>query len=190
MSPKSIKIALFVVLAIAQIYFPVSMIWQQEETINNGQAFRFETAPVDPNDPFRGKYITLRFTAEEFYSDQSSTLPNAGKVFVLLGEDEEGFAKVESVQVERPTEGQHYISAEIWGNYEEDNWVRLKFPFERYYMEESKAYEAELAHRRSRRDSTQKTYALVMVQEGNSALEDVVLDGVSIKEVVEQGVKD
>lgn len=185
MQYKSLKIGLFVLLALAQLYFPASMIWQQQTTITKGTAYRFETAPVDPNDPFRGKYITLRFEQERYYSDQINTLPNSGKVYVLLGEDENGFAKIEKVQSESPDPNQDYMIAEVRSKYEEQNLLRLKFPFDRYYMEESKAYEAELAHRRARRDSTQLTYALVMVNGGNTALEDVVLDGVSIKEVVE-----
>ena len=93
MSAKSIKISLFVVLALAQLYFPASMIWEQQKTIKGGKAFRFETAPVDPNDPFRGKYITLEFTAEDFHSEYVAGYPESGKVFVLLGEDEKGQGK-------------------------------------------------------------------------------------------------
>lgn len=190
MSPKIIKIGLFVLLALAQVYIPANMIWQQQKTITNGKAFRFETAPVDPNDPFRGKYITLQFTAEDYYSDHISSLPGDGKIFVLLGEDEKGLAKIEDVQSVKPENTSDYFVAEIDYKYPDENLLRLIFPFDKYYMEESKAYEAELAHRRSRRDSTQLTYALVMINDGKTALEDVVLDGVSIKEVVEQGVED
>ncbi|MEL7533879.1 MAG: GDYXXLXY domain-containing protein [Bacteroidota bacterium] len=140
---------------------------------------------IDPNDPFRGKYITLRFEQESYYSDQIDSLPESGEVFVLLGEDENGFAKIEKVQTEKPDGSQDYMITDIYRKYENRNLLRLNFPFDRYYMEESKAYEAELAHRRARVDSSQKTYALVMVNEGKTALEDVILDGVSIKEVVE-----
>lgn len=185
MQYKSLKIGLFVLLALAQLYFPASMIWQQQKTITEGKAYRFETAPVDPNDPFRGKYITLRFTTENFYSDEIENLPEAGKVFVLLGEDENGLAKIENVQSSQPEANKDYFIAEVDYKNLNRGFVNLSFPFDKYYMEESKAYEAEMAHWRARRDTSQLTYALVMVSEGNTALEDVILDGVSIKEVVE-----
>ncbi|MEM6346200.1 MAG: GDYXXLXY domain-containing protein [Bacteroidota bacterium] len=185
MQYKSIKIGLFVLLALVQLYIPANMIWQQQKTITQGKAYRFETAPVDPNDPFRGKYITLRFTAEDYSPEDWDAIPSRGKINVLLGEDENGLAKVIGLQSSEPEAGVDYFKAEIGYKNKSRQIVSLYFPFDKFYMEESKAYEAELAHRRARRDSSQLTYALVMVRDGETALEDVIIDGVSIKEVVE-----
>ena len=52
-------------------------------------------------------------------------------------------------------------------------------------MEESKAYEAELTYRQSQRDTTKLTYALVSIKNGDAVLKDVLIDGISIKEIVE-----
>ena len=52
-------------------------------------------------------------------------------------------------------------------------------------MEESKAYKAERIYRDGLRDSTKQTYALVSVKKGNAVLRDVLIDDVSIKDIVE-----
>ena len=51
-------------------------------------------------------------------------------------------------------------------------------------MEESKAPKAEAMFRDLWRDSTTTVYGLVVINEGKAALEDVLVDGVSIKDAV------
>jgi len=54
-------------------------------------------------------------------------------------------------------------------------------------MEESKAYDAELAYVKANRDSVvNNVYALVHVKDDNAVLKDVVIDGVPIQEYVEK----
>ena len=69
----------------------------------------------------------------------------------------------------------------------ETNKLRIEYPYDRYYMEESKAYEAEVKFREAQRDTSQLTYALVNIRNGQSVLKDVMIEGISIKELVESG---
>ncbi|MEL6588807.1 MAG: GDYXXLXY domain-containing protein [Bacteroidota bacterium] len=183
MSPKYITFSLFALLALAQIFIPASMIWEQQETITGGQAFKFRTAPVDPSDPFRGKYITLSFDIRRYETVEAKTFQAGEDVYAFLEEDSLGYAQISQISKTPPEDDTPYVQASVRSSY--DQWVNLRFPFRKYYMEESKAYEAELAYRQAQREANPETYALVMVKDGNSALEDVVLDGVSIREVVE-----
>ncbi len=57
---NKILIAAFFCVALLQIYTPVSMIIARESTLKEGVLFRFKTAPVDPYDAFRGRYVALR----------------------------------------------------------------------------------------------------------------------------------
>ncbi len=67
----------------------------------------------------------------------------------------------------------------------------INYPFTRYYMEESKAKAAELAHRRSLRNDQEVTYALVNIKNGDAVLKDVMINGVSVKELAgEEGGND
>lgn len=51
-------------------------------------------------------------------------------------------------------------------------------------MEEIKAYEAELTYSRSQLDSSETTYALVSIRDGDAVLKDVLINEVSIKDIV------
>ncbi len=44
----------FVLVCLVQLAAPASMIWRHERTLANGLPFKFQTAPVDPYDAFRG----------------------------------------------------------------------------------------------------------------------------------------
>ena len=52
---------LFAAAVVAQWAAPLSMIFRSERVLSGGQAFKFKTAPVDPVDAFRGRYIALNF---------------------------------------------------------------------------------------------------------------------------------
>lgn len=61
MNKKKILLLSFFLVAVVQLYVPSKMIWDREEVLRTGTEYKFRTAPIDPTDPFRGKYITLRF---------------------------------------------------------------------------------------------------------------------------------
>jgi hypothetical protein len=62
--------------------------------------------------------------------------------------------------------------------------VFIEYPFDRFYMEESKAFDAERLYSETQGDSTKKTYAVVNVRNGNAVLMDVHINGVPIRDVV------
>ncbi len=55
---------LFAVMCLAQWIVPGKMVYDSENTIAEGTLYKFKTAPVDPSDPLRGKYVTLRLSGE------------------------------------------------------------------------------------------------------------------------------
>ena len=61
MKNKNIIIILFLLVALAQLFVPAQMIYNQEDILDTGKLVKFQCEPIDPNDPFRGKYITLNF---------------------------------------------------------------------------------------------------------------------------------
>ena len=188
---QNIKFYLFIVLALIQLYIPAQMIWCQESILNEGKAFKFRTAPVDPNDPFRGKYIWLDYKANEYKYSQSTNIEwqRDETIFVHIENDGDGFVKVIGVSKEPPTDRTDYVTAVVdyFSNIKKQYpTVHIHYPFDRFYMEESKAYEAEQTYREAQRDTTQIAYGLVYIKDGNAVLEDVILNGIPIKEVVEK----
>lgn len=181
---------LFVLLAVVQLAVPANMIWGRERVLKSGTPFHFKTEPIDPNDPFRGKYITLNYEIEEYAINDPDSWTRDQEIYVQLTKDSLGFAKIQSVLLQPPAEGSDYVTAQV--NYVEDyddsKKIWITYPFDRYYMEESKAYEAEITAREAQRDTSRTAYAVVHVKEGEAVLADVMIDGVSIQEIVKKSL--
>lgn len=174
---------LFGIVALIQLAVPASMIWDNQQTIEKGTAYKFKTAPVDPNNPFVGKYIALQYTLESFPS-KDSTWESGDPVYIYLTKDTDGFAAIKkAVKAKDKNSIDDFVVAKV--NYAFDGNVHFSFPFNTYYMEESKAYDAEVAYRKQVRDTTSfPTYALVHVKDGNAVLSDVIIKNIPIKEYV------
>ncbi|UUC46162.1 GDYXXLXY domain-containing protein [Flavobacterium cerinum] len=177
-------VLLFSIVALIQLAVPTSMIWENQKTIENGTVYKFKTAPIDPNDPFIGKYIALQYALESFPS-KDSIWESGDPVFIYLGKDTDGFATLKkAVKNKEKDNPDDYVIAKV--NYNFDGVVHFIFPFNTYYMEESKAYDAETAYREQVRDTTSSypTYALVHVKDGKAVLSDVIIKNTPIKEYV------
>jgi len=57
MTSRNKQILIFALVALAQLYVPAKMVWNQESILEEGTEYKFKTAPVDPNDPFRGNTL-------------------------------------------------------------------------------------------------------------------------------------
>src|SRR6185503_880784 len=104
MAPKTIIFPAFILMVLVQLYVPVKMIFSNESLLEGGREFKFRTAPIDPNDPFRGKYITLSFKENSARVENAKDWNNGDQIFVSLTQDEEGFAKILEVSKEKPTD--------------------------------------------------------------------------------------
>ena len=184
---KNYTLIAFILLALIQLFVPLKMILDKEDVLHTGQVFKFKTAPVDPNDPFRGKYINLRFEASQFPIRNPDAWTMNQEVFVQLTTDADDFARVLDVTSEPPSSSAPYLKARI--SHVAPDALFLEYPFDRYYMEESKAYDAEQLYRESLSDTLQTTYALVRIKEGEGVLEDVMIDGVPIRDLVKRNVE-
>lgn len=176
---------LFIILAIVQLCIPAQMINHRESILKDGKAFKFKTEPIDPSDPFKGKYIFLKYELESFKIDSMDWNPNQD-IYVSLVNDSLGFVKASAIQKEAPESG-NFVKAKVdWYNTNMKE-VRFTFPFNEFYMEESKAYDAELAHREAQRDSLpDNTYALVYIKNGEAVLDNVFINDIPIADFVEK----
>lgn len=185
---KKIILPAFVIMILVQLYIPARMIFDAENVLTDGKEFMFKTAPIDPTDPFRGKYIMLTFEEASAQVSPDEEWFQGAPLFVNLTTDVEGFAKIKSVSKEEPVDTEDYIKATIRYVTGNDSFTNLsiEYPFNRFYMEESKAYDAELIYNESALDTNQVTYALVSVKKGDAVVKDVLINGVPIREAVLQ----
>ena len=176
----------FVFVALAQIYVPAKIVLNRVQILGTGKEFKFKTAPIDPADPFRGKYIMLDFKETTIDIQKEEKWTRGETVNVFLTTDENGFAKIKSVSKLEPADKQDFLKAKVRFISYDGSKLTIDYPFDRFYMEESKAYDAELTYNRSRRDTNSVAYALVNIKNGESVLKDVMIDGISIREIVKQ----
>ena len=183
---KSLKIiiVLFLLVAIFQLLVPIKMIYDQENVLNKGKPYKFLTQPIDPNDPFRGKFIRMNYQMNR-YKTLDTVWDRDQEIFIYL-KDSLGFARLDTVSKEKLDNDKDYVKAKVNWYYNDNNILRFNLPFNRFYMEESKAKPAEDLVRRNRRDTTNITYALVYINKGNFVLEDVFINDVPIKNLIEE----
>jgi hypothetical protein len=182
---RPLRIAIFLLLILAQLYVPASMIRGHEAALEEGLLVKFRCAPVDPYDPFRGRYVALALDIDEIAHPQGKQLPfRMVPVYVQVTTDDEGFAVIQDVTLERP-DTPHYFRARGRGS--SGARVDLTIPFNRFYMNEAKAPAAERAYRDSTRGESSDTYIVVGILDGYSAIEDLYLDGRPVNETLEEG---
>ena len=184
MKNKKILLFIFLLVAIAQILAPAKMIFDQEEILEKGTVYKFETAPIDPNDPFRGKYITLQYKANTFEVLNGEDWEKNESIYVILTQDVKGFAKIQSLSKVKPLESIDFVKAKINRSFfRKKNKIIVDYPFNRYYMKETKAKNAENAYQEASKDNRKNAYSLVYVLNGETVLDDVIIDGKSINDV-------
>ena len=177
---------IFIIVALAQLFIPAKMILGQEDILDTGTAYKFRTQPVDPSDPFRGKYITLRY---DMNSDKTndSLWDRKQDVYVYIKKDSLGFAELYQISKEPLDIENDYVIAEVnWYN-KTTNKLTFNLPFNRFYMEETKAKPAEDSYRKAQRDSLPNNiYGLVYIKDGEAVLKDVIINEMSIAKYVEE----
>lgn len=177
-------LAILAVVAAGQLAIPAYMIHRQETTLREGRPYKFKTAPVDPYDAFRGRYVALRFEQDHAPWRGTNQTSYRVKAYALVEEGADGFAVVRGVFPTPPVPGD-YLKVQV--NYAEPtNSVYFMMPFDQYYMEETQAPKAERAYRDNNRRTNVNTYAVVRVKDGYSALEELYLNGMPMREFLRQ----
>ena len=183
---KNIMILLFITMCLAQWLVPGKMIYDSEGVIRDGTLYKFKTQPIDPSDPFRGKYITLNFEANTITLSDSTDWQRGEEVFITFTTDSAGFAKAESISREEPTTAYYLLTTVNYTTTYKPFEVSFKLPFDRFYLEESKASQAEQLYWQTQRDSAQVAYGLVSIGRGTAVLQDVMINDRSVVDVISE----
>lgn len=186
---KKAQLFLLGVLAAAQFAVLAAMIAGKERILRDGEAFRFKTIPVDPADPFRGRYVRLSFEENHIPLPLGETPALARRqiLYAGIGTGPDGFACFNGWSRECPSSGP-YLKTRYRGDhfvYDQTTktsirkGLRVELPFDRFYMDEAKAPLAEQAVG----DATRVTncWAAVRILDGKAVIEDVFAEGRSIR---------
>lgn len=202
---KKLRLLGFALLALIQLLVPAWMIVQWENTLQSGQPYRFKTAPVDPYDLFRGRYVALGIENASVLAPKSQKLSNGQWVNVSLKTGPDGFAQLDQLSLTAP-EGPylHLQISSVSEDWTDDaiqsatpsasaqparpaqQRVAFHLPFDRYYLEEKLAPEAETAYQQLTSESQQKTFIQVRVKDGKAVLEELYLDNQPVRQYLLQ----
>lgn len=178
------KILLLIVMAVAQLGIPAQMIYQHEKVLETGAVYKFKTAPVDPYDALRGRYVALsvdqRSVPLEDFGGTVDQIRYGDKAYALLTQDNEGFARLDKLMLTPPDTGD-YIVVRLRGMYEDR--INLDLPFDRYYMNEYKAPRAEQLYREQSMPGSSNAYIEVRVLNGRTAIENLFIDGKPVEQL-------
>ena len=122
-----------------------------------GQEFSFAVRPVDPRDPFRGRYVALGFNLEDeikerkdlnctvSWEEKRPTLSLNGEhrrpLYVQLSRGADNLARLEAVGFDRPS-GDNYLVIKDYYCFN-GQISASTIPFNRYYANEWRAPEIE-----------------------------------------------
>ena len=169
----------FVLMILAQIGVPAYMIYSKNQIIRSGETYKFKLQAIDPTDPYRGKYIILNPIERRYQHDTESDDIN-GEAYATFKTDSLGYASISKIYSSRPSTP-HYLEVNLYSR--RGNISYIKYPFNRYYMNEHKARPAEtLVGEIS--ESSKICYAEVAVYKGQHSLLSVKIDGIDIEELV------
>ena len=182
----AVSVVVFALAAIAQWLLPLAGVWRHERVVTRGVPVRLRCTSPDPYDPLRGRYLAVR--PEDTPLPRPEGMPKEGAVpvWATLEEGDDGLSQVESLSLE-PVSGPTVIRlmARSPSSTREDGAVSLEWPFDRLYLNERLAPDADrLVAERWRAGA--KPVAEIRLLDGRAVLTDVLVDGVSIREVVKR----
>ncbi|MDZ8118411.1 GDYXXLXY domain-containing protein [Pontiella agarivorans] len=182
---KKIYLLVLLLTVFIQLAVPVRMILNREKVLRDGERFSFKTRPIDPADPFQGRFVRLQIQDDYCTVPQEKAADFRGKqrIYAAIEVDEDGYARFTEGLQEIP-ESSAYLKTRTRGGYtavrdSETCKVGLQLPFNRFYMEEDKAPRAErIAADASRRGDC---WVDVRILNGRAVIEDVYVEGESIR---------
>jgi uncharacterized membrane-anchored protein len=182
-------VALLVLGIGAQLAVPGWLIQRGQATLHEGTTYRFRTAPVDPVDPFRGRYVALDFEAASITLAQPDPALRSGqRVYAPIRIGADGYAMLDTPLPQPPETGDYLTATVLWVNVDE---LRLQLPFDRYYLDETLAPEAERRYWDANRmrgddaeDPRRPAWALVRVRGGYALIEELYIKGRPVRELL------
>ena len=199
---------------IAQIATLAWMLIQRELTLHCGTVCLLETAPVDPFDAFRGRYVSLAFNdlGSAIVPEERGKWQRGTSVWLSLQTNDSGVARIGTVCRARP-DG---LSIKTAVSYSNDEYKAIEsvvtnryghaetrrtgntilrfndLPCNRFYMPERLAPQAEQAYLAANRRSgagsvpRQNAHAKVRAWRGHVVIEDLLISGIPIREFIER----
>ncbi|MFC5457874.1 GDYXXLXY domain-containing protein [Prosthecobacter fluviatilis] len=182
---KTLPLILFAIAALAQWAAPLSQIWTHEQVLAKGTLIRLMCQAPDPYDPLRGRYLAVRPDLQEVTVPAGVKVEKGMQVYVQLTSGADGLATLSGLSLTPPASGDFI---RVKARYVYNDKVSFDWPFDRFYINEKLAPEADKWFSENIRTAKGIT-AEVRVYNGRAVLADLSLDGKPFREILKERVK-
>ncbi|MEL6254583.1 MAG: GDYXXLXY domain-containing protein [Bacteroidota bacterium] len=174
----------FILTMILYAAFPLQMISGYESVLSEGEVFRFQPRPIDPYNPFKGRYVFLQYENPKIdFENAREEFEYGTSAYITLAKDSSGLAIPNEIFPTAP-ENRNYLRVEI--NYITDKEVGFRYPFDEYYMNEEMAPKAEEAVRKFSEWGKEEVYVDVRIKEGMAVIEQLYIQDKPIEEFLRE----
>lgn len=176
--------AVLIILLAGQAAFPVYTIIKSELALNSGAEYKFLVRPADPYDPFRGRYVTLRY--ENNTAKATDVLKNNDLADGVLAIDKDGFAYVRELsKYKTALSSEAVVTVRLTGDIAKKGKAYFEFINNKLFMNEKIAPKVDRVMWTYRG----KIYVKASVKNGDMILKNLYFDGVEASEYVKKEVK-
>ena len=172
---KFFKIFCFLLSIAAVLYFPIKKIIKYE--FSPAEVYDFKVTGADPYDPARGHYLALRVYPEK----AAKKVRYLTEKYAVITAGEDGFAAVSDI-IDKP-DGRPCVKLnKTYG-------ANIRYPFNRFYINEDLAAEAEQILRDAERTKKMCLLRVRVYDDGASSVDDLQIDGKSIRKLAAESLK-
>lgn len=179
---KALPLLIFALTALAQWAAPLAQIWTHEQTLAKGTLIKLKCTAPDPYDPLRGRYLAVRPDQSEADVPEGAKLERGMSVYATLTTGTDGLATVTHLSMTPPASGDF---VRVKAGYAYDKKAGFEWPFDRFYINEKLAPEADEWFAENIRKA-RGVVAEVRVLNGRAVLADLSLDGKSFREILKE----
>ncbi len=177
---------LLAAIIILQLSLPIYTIVKEEKNLSNGISIRLKVLPVDPHDPFRGKFLNLRFDNSLIVDSIDDSIEI---YYLTFKQDTTGIWTLDSAQKDEP--GGYFLRTKLLSVDDDDKITTAYFniPFNRYYTNELLVKEYERIVNEALNDSIDIVTASIKLGRGNATLEELYIGNTPLPQyAAEKGV--
>ena len=192
MKTKKLIFGAFIIVAIAQLFVPWQMISQQPKLAETGVEFKFKIDSKAKSDnnwtgaSIRGKYIWLKFEEGQIKIANKKEWEQIQSAYVIFTKDSLGFAKIETVTKTRPPNSIEWVRARTWVHWKDTTSLHLEYPFNMYYFKDTNPRDVEAILKKGLNDSLKVNYLDIKIRENQFFVNDLNIDGISFKEMMDK----
>lgn len=177
---------IFGVASLAQWAAPMSRIYTYEQALTHGTLIKLKCTAPDPYDPLRGRFLAIRPAQQQIPVAETLQLQRGTTFYASFSTGDDGLTTLSGVTLDPPEKGESIrLRTRYFSN---DKNVNFDWPFERFYINEKLAPEADAWLAENIR-SAQGVIAEVRVLNGKAVLADLSLDGKSFRDILKERVK-